>query len=786
MDDSISDVPIALRRTRRQRQAHGGRETCDNSVNPPAPESMVPCTPKRSKGKKRVRFSDPGPTLASAEEDELSATGLTPMVRRTCLTPSGRSSRRHSTPARLCGASSDGSISGLNDANSPFSGEVRFLPLRQVLDGRVKRRIRRNGLSEEMNTIYAERKRKSQETQAEIHRLKAELAEKDDEIERLHNETVVLDTERVWNLERQVEALKRELANRSGIQQAPKSPSSPRYEWTIAARDPFADDFMELDADNDTDDEAFGESTMADLVSSTPTRNMCSSFPTPPATSPAPEEAQYPRARLATPPSHTGIQVCLPDPEKQQLQEELASLELEVCKLTTTLESYAALKSRIADKLAPFAADAPSNDESEASQPDIEVHLTSVLQTLSDRTAALEDLNTSLSSLGFPGSDASEIINSLRAALRTARLELEYLTPGELTLPLTSAGAEVLDLLLTRLRDLVKRNREADECIDEYHALELSLRQQLSARVDAMDSLRTKLASAETTAREKDARISELQVGLDRLKGAVRGYTRDISELEALVERMESELADKETLQTAHDQTVAALESKLASALEQTTQLQSQLSTLQAHKSEELAALNKAHGRALALRDARVAELRGEVDRVNASLRAAHDTLARLRAENGRLMKLNGELAHENVEIARAVEAEKRQARQVVDAMRAELERVIAKMGEGFLSAATAAASDAGAGAGTGVVGRSGSETLKIVAPGSVQEATTASAVTGTTAASGGGTGVKRTADGLVSGADAGLGAVKKRRKYDSGLGFLDEEEVDTEGGSTS
>jgi hypothetical protein len=38
----------------------------------------------------------------------------------------------------------------------------------------------------------------------------------------------------------------------------------------------------------------------------------------------------------------------------------------------------------------------------------------------------------------------------------------------------------------------------------------------------------------------------------------------------------------------------------------------------------------------------------------------------------------------------------------------------------------------------------------------------------------------------LVSGADAGLGAVKKRRRYDSGLGFLDEEEVDAEGGSTS
>ncbi len=204
------------------------------------------------------------------------------MVRRTALVSSSRTPRRHSTPAGLSRLSNGSGIPSYETEDSPFSGEVRFLPLRQVLDGRVKRRIRRNGLSEEMNTIYAERKRRADETKAEIERLKAALAEKDEEIERLHDETVVLDTDRVWDLEQQVAALKKELASRSGIHQVPSSPADA---WMRAARDPYPEDFMEVD---DDDDDNFGEATRAELLCSTPTRRrMEASFPTPPATSPA-------------------------------------------------------------------------------------------------------------------------------------------------------------------------------------------------------------------------------------------------------------------------------------------------------------------------------------------------------------------------------------------------------------------------------------------------------------------------------------------------------------------
>ncbi|KAK3689530.1 hypothetical protein B0T22DRAFT_377885 [Podospora appendiculata] len=751
------NLPIALRRTRRTSHGLHAQQRREQSMEADPVADTTPvascATPTRkTKPKKKVRFSDPGPLLSSLD-DELS-TGLTPMVKRTSLSSS--SSRRHSTPARLphASSSSGSGIPDLDNPNSPFSGEIHFLPLRQVLDGRVKRRIRRNGLSEEMNVIYEEKKRRARDSKVEIERLKAELADKDAEIHRLNDETVVVDSERVWDLERQVDALKRELATRSGSGNAEQQlPSSPAFEWTIAAKDPFSDDFMDLDGDDAdvVDDRDFGDVTMADLVCSTPTRKGRTgraSFPTPPTTSPA-RQSLTPSLHMDTPRSHTGVQAALPDPEKEQLEEELASLHLEICKLTTSLESYSALTSRLSDKLAPFSPLATAEEKTAASSSpalDIEARLATVLQTVSDRTAVLLELNKSLSSLGFPGSDASDIITSLSTAFRSARLELEYLTPGEIALPLTSAAAAVLDLLLARLRDLSKRSREADETIDEYHSIEQSLRKQLGGRVDLTESLNKDISRLESEAREKDARIAELEVGLERLKGAARGYTRDISELEVLVQHIEGELETSKNTNR-HElaqkaSAIADLEAKLAAAVEETQSLQTQLAAIEAARAEavealqtssksELAALNKAHGQALALRDARVAELRVEVDLVNESLRAAHETVQALRVENGQLEKVNKVLAGQNSGLHARIQADRAKAKEVVDSMKAEMRRVVA-MGESFLQTPKR------------VVERRES----VVGPGLGDE-------------------------------EGGSGSGRKRRRYDSGLGFLDEEDVD-------
>ncbi|KAH6623249.1 hypothetical protein F5144DRAFT_595457 [Chaetomium tenue] len=589
------ELPIALRRTRRNLSqsrasssspAAAPKQTPCNSPKRPSRETLALQTPNR---KRHVRFSDPGPQSAG-KECQPSTTGLTPMIRRASLA-SSRTQRRRSTPACLFPSNGSG-IPSLDSQGSPFGGEVHFLPLRQVLDGRVKRRIRRNGLSEEMNTILSERRRRAEKAKAEMERLKAELAEKDEEIERLHDETVVLDTERVWDLEQQVASLKRELASRAAVQEVP---SSPPVEWARAAQTPpQSDNSMEYDID-DVGTE-FSESARAELACSTPTRRMrTASFPTPPSTSPEPQRSETPCRRLPTPRSSMGTQASLPDPEKQQLEQQLELLHLEVAKLTTALESYSALTSRLSDKLTPAlppttpspeSSSSSSSEEEAAPNPHpLETQLTTLLQTLSDRTTALTTLNTTLQSLGFPGSDAFEVLTSLNTALRAARLQLEYTTPGESTLPLTGAGAQVLTQLLTHLRTLTAQNRDLHDACDEYHALTLSLREQLRARVAVTDGLRAQLAEAEREMREREE---------------------------------------------GHVAAVARLEGELARQLAQTDALRIELDTLTAAHVEEVAGLVGG----VAERDGRVGGLEAEVVRVGGALEVAEGVVRGLREEN--------------------------------------------------------------------------------------------------------------------------------------------------------
>lgn len=653
------NLPIAVRRPRR------------SSIKP-EPMADVPSSPRtsaktpRRSSKRRVRFSDPGLSASS---------GLTPMVGRVSVSTPKR--RRHSsapvqsTPSRL-----EPKSPGL-----PQSGEVTFLSLRQVLDGRVQRRIRRNGLSEEMNTIQQEKRRRAKESKAEIEKLKDELKARDREIYELQNATIVLDTDRIWDLEKQIQDLQSELKKRSS-----NANQNRGYNWTLAARDQFPGDCMDMALD----DEDFGDETMAQFVCSTPQRVRDSardSFMTPPATSPTiPGSPLFP----TLPALNTnigiqagveaGVQASLPDPNHERLEGEISTLQLEIAKLTETLDSYKALGGRLSEKLPEFRPSTEGDSTSPAIE-GLEAQIEMMLQTMSDRAFALTQLTSSITKLGFSGDDASDMMTSLTSGFRAARLELEYLTPGEITLPLSSHGAEVLDLLLTRLREMAKKAKEDEDAIDEYHEIESSLRKQLDARVTVIDGLKGEMGKAEKLMSDKIARIRELEVANQRLKGAVDGYIRDISELEDLVQRMEREAHDaedehnvqlevKRKVLTKKEDNIAELEAKLTDALQRSADLQKQMVELQESKMKDISELNRRHGAALAAGDANVMKYRGEIDKVNEALRTAHATICSLRVENGTLKT--------------QMEQDREKASAVIDSMKEELQRVV-QMSQEFL-----------------------------------------------------------------------------------------------------
>ena len=710
--DADANVPLALRRERRSN--FGVRVKTDPDTLPEIK------TPRRGNGKKRtVRFSDPGPSGNS---------GLTPMLRRTTLLNTPSSRRRASTPCTTV-------------PSSPSRQASEVQCLRHVLDGRVERRLRRSALRTALDQLDLKHQRSAGQARSQITHLKSQLRARDREIYELQNATIVVDTDRVWDLEKQVDELQKELQeaqDQHRRQQQQQQEKSTFVDWTMAARDPFEEgsrSHVDMDFDYDGEDEdMFGDATVAQLACSTPSRAR-HSFPTPPATSPmlpAPATPSSHRPRLhlhlpATTPTsalaHAGVQASLPDPELQAREAELESLQRETGKLTATLDSYKQLMERLGQRLPqlPSTTDGETPQATTASSGDnVELQVEALLQSLSDRTSALTGLTSSISSLGFPGTDASEMLTSLSAAFRTARRELEYLTPGEVTLPLTSRGAEVLDLVLVQLRDLARRVKEGDDAVDEYHAIELNLRQQLDARVSAMDDLKSGLTRATGLLGDKDARIQELEVGNDRLKGAVEGYIRDMSELERLVERMDAEACEKDKTLDKRQETITSLETLLKDATNRASDLQDELEVAQASRKKHLAAVNRRSGEALALRDARVAELRGEIDRVNGALREAHERIRRLRVEQG------------------SVEDENRSLRGVVESMKGELQRVM-RMSEELLG------------------GGGGEEPAEP----SVEE--------GKSVASG----------NLLSGKLARRSSGRKRRRYDSGLGFLDEDEVD-------
>ncbi|KAJ2901830.1 uncharacterized protein MKZ38_001368 [Zalerion maritima] len=737
MPPAVSGASLALRRSRRPssgRASYRENDLRTSSASLSLPNSShsnhestnstkraLAVTPRKTK--KRVRFSDPGPSRSPS-------TGLTPFIRRASLSGTPRS-RRPQTPSRtprsgLASYPISPSTPSSTSRNMPDGGEVSFLPLRQVLDGRVQRRIRRNGLSEEMNRIQSDKRHRVKAVEKEVERLRKELHDRDDEIYRLQNETIVMDTDRVWELEQQINSLKQRLDPKEGdrrrhtqLSSSPIAGNESQYEWTLAARDPFASDaYSDVDVEEEGMDthisinDGFGDATMGEIAVGTPSRkpglSISTSFPTPPATSPGATMPNTPCSALfarlpQTPHSDTGVQVDIrtpsastgvqanfripevdagvqadmTDPEKQLLGEQLMSMRLELAKLTGTIESYESLSSRLGAKL-----DEALPTNMTAPKPDLEGRLALALQSLSDRTAALLHLSSSLSGLGFPGSDASDIVINISNAFRAARLELEYLTPGEVTLPLTSAGAKTLDMLLGRLRDLAKRVKEADDSIDEYHELELSLRQQLGARVEVMDAQSRERDDLLERLASRDEAAQGLEVAVSRLRGAISGYERDIRELENLVERMERdntqtqlELNQASEKSQSKSDAIKALEERLAMVESEAKELHEAQDEVEKRRADDVASMSRTHGATLASRDKRIAQLREEVERLSdqivEGLHSTQQTIHSLRNENKGLESRAGK--------------ERQRAKAVVDSMKAELERVL-QMSNKFLT----------------------------------------------------------------------------------------------------
>lgn len=325
----------------------------------------------------------------------------------------------------------------------PVTGEIQFAPLRQVLDERVKRRLRRNKLSEELNEIDAERLEDGKRRQ-ELRSLKYELGmirERSVDVKDVGFYDIA-NEKRVQELEGELQSLKDEMRERSmtceSISANNRHNCLARTDVNIADEE-SEDEFMMVHFDSDGT--LLDGKTRSDLSST----------------------------------SSAAIQVTMPDPGHEPLQQELTILQ-------TTLAAHT-------------------------------------------------------------------------ARFTAVRLSLERLFPGENPLPLqTSEPQPILDSMLVRLQYLKNQLEATESALSAKQSQESNLRTQFNAVLQQLDRARThaqeqdasktKLSSdAKTKVGHLEKDLDEKERSIQKLQKALETYRNEVSGLETLVTRLESEHA---------------------------------------------------------------------------------------------------------------------------------------------------------------------------------------------------------------------------------------------------
>lgn len=136
-----------------------------------------------------------------------------------------------------------------------------------------------------------------------------------------------------------------------------------------------------------------------------------------------------------------------------------------------------------------------------------------------------------------------------------ARLELEYICPGETTLGLSMEQGNIkpiLDALIDRLRALKGKQHVSMKALHTLKAQESNLRSQFNISLQQLESARkcskdlevqmqASFIRAENEKQELEVEVDEKQRSIDKLTHALEGYRKEVKDLESLVTRLEVE-----------------------------------------------------------------------------------------------------------------------------------------------------------------------------------------------------------------------------------------------------
>ncbi|TQB76247.1 hypothetical protein MPDQ_000554 [Monascus purpureus] len=520
-----------------------------------AEQPFSPVTPRRSR--KKVRFSDPGPLL---QHDNDKSTGLTPVLLRTSLdgintmtrTPTHRA-RRQSTPTLRLSRSYD-YLSSFDTASPEHI--IQFTPFREILDLRTQRRIRRAGLSDEMNKYERERREKAKHKDA-LRKNDAELAALRKELNDLkkHRFDDDANTEAAQTASRaQVEHLEaqiRRLKDRLYL-------SAHNIDLEGVSKD--GEDAVMINA-GELDDDGHA------MVSNSPASSFIDNLSSPASETPLVLARKHVDADTST-------QVDILD-NKQESEILALSRDLEAAKeekraLFNACRALPHLNGSLGGST--FRLPSPPPDFLGQIVP----ILSSALSRASDAANALGSAKQRLLGLGFQGDSVDEIISEMRSHFRSARLDLERAAPGETANVGLEDGCATLGALVKRIKLLIESMGKERGLYYGSLGREKALRGQFDALLVRYDEALEKIRDLEqetlissnnmlhTTVKMEELERSrdEQTIEINRLNEALSRYHDEAKRLEALVTGLEAESA---ACKEKHSKEISDLNSKIAS-----------------------------------------------------------------------------------------------------------------------------------------------------------------------------------------------------------------------------
>ena len=435
---------------------------------------------------------------------------------------------------------------------------VQFTPLRQILDSRTQRRIRRLGLSNEINQFERE-KRESAHYQKSLQALLQERDTLKQELELAKRSSGTLE-----HHSSSKETLG--LSPQSKLEHLGFPNSQLRQEISLSTTADAEDQSDGAGTEGDTIiiDSGFEGDTV--LMSDSPIMRGLQL--------PRPFPDDFSHLSLPVPNADASVQTSLSGHDQDAELLDL-SLDLEAARKEKR-EFFNAWRTRLASF--PGITTEPCLQRS-SPPPDFLAQilptLTGALTSASDAIGALDAVKQELSSLGFPGSSMDEIIAEMRSRFRSARLQLERAVPGETPSSSLDNGNTTLSALVRRVELLVKSLSEERTQHKGSLGRERALRGQFDTLLIRYETASRKISGLEESIASSAGdmlhtrmRMQELEregkeqaLGIERLNEALSKYRVEVKSLEKVVTELEE---DKTVSIKRHEEQMLQQEKRVA------------------------------------------------------------------------------------------------------------------------------------------------------------------------------------------------------------------------------